>query len=71
MLIIGKSTIKADSYYYEGAVDASSVDTSTAHLTRAYKQYFGFSIEYALLTNYNSSITTIANPIMKAAILNS
>lgn len=63
--------MKADSYYYEGAVDASSVDTSTAHLTRAYKQYFSFAIEYAILTNYNSDLTSIANPIMKAAIQNS
>lgn len=63
--------LPADSYYYEAAVDSSSLDTSTAHLTRAKKEYFAFTVEMAILTNYNSSLSTVANPIVKAAILNS
>lgn len=60
--------INADSYYYEAAVDASSVDTSTAHLTRAKKEYFAFTAEMAIVTNYNSDLSTVANKIVKAAI---
>lgn len=57
----------ADTYYYDGAYDSNAL---RADLTRAYKQYFGFSVEMAILTPYRSA-TTIAAPIMKAAILNS
>jgi len=62
--------MKADSFYYEDAVDASSVDTTTTHLTRAYKQYFSFAVEYAILSNYNSDLASVANPLVKAAISN-
>lgn len=57
----------ADSYYYDGALDASGV---RADLTRAKKEYFGFTVEAAILTPYRSA-TTIAAPIMKLAIKNS
>lgn len=59
----------ADSYYYTAAVNADSVDTSTAHLTRAMKEYFSYSVEMAILTPYNSDLTTVPSAIQKAAIL--
>lgn len=61
----------ADSYYYTAAVDASSVDATTGHLTRAMKEYFSYSVEMAIITPYNSDLTTIPSAIHKAGILNS
>lgn len=57
----------ADSYYYDAAIDANAVRSD---LTRAKKQYFGFTIEAAVLTPYRSA-TDVAAPIMKIAIKNS
>jgi len=57
----------ADSYYYDAAIDANAVRSD---LTRAKKEYYGFTVEAALLTPYRSA-TDIAAPIMKIAIKNS
>ncbi len=57
----------ADAYYYDGAYDSNALRSD---LTRAYKQYFGFTVEMAILTPYRSA-TDVAADIMKAAILNS
>lgn len=61
----------ADSYYYEAAIDRHALDASTAHLTRAKVEYFCFTVEMAVLTNYNSALASVANPIIKAAIAES
>jgi hypothetical protein len=58
----------ADSYYYSTAVDASA---KQANLTRALKEYFSFSVEMAIITPYNSDLSTIPSAIYKAQILNS
>lgn len=57
-------------YYYESVGDFSAIaGAATADLTRARKEHYGFAVDIAFLTNYNSDPTTIANPIMKATIL--
>lgn len=57
-----------DLYYYPGAVDASSLDGSTAHLTRTHKEAFGFSIDVALVSAYNSDAATYPSQLFKAQI---
>ena len=57
-------------YYYETAVDGSALaGAATADSTRVAKQHFGFGVEVAFMVPYNSDPTTIAEPIVKAAIL--
>ena len=58
----------ADSYYYSKAVDQSA---ERSDLTRALTEYFSYTVEMAIVTKYNSSLSTIANVINKAEILNS
>ena len=60
--------IPCGTYSYEETVDASSMTSATAHLTRTNKQYFGFSVDLAFLSAYNSAPTTRANPCLKFAI---
>ena len=45
-----------------------SDDTSVADMTCDLIEYFGFSVDVAFLTAYNSAPSTIANPIVKAQI---
>lgn len=57
-------------YYYESVVDANTIaGAATADMTRNLKEHYGFAVDVALITPYNSSPSTIANPIMKFAIL--
>lgn len=53
------------SYYYEAAIDASSVDATTTHLTRTKAQYFDWAIDVGWVTKYNSDLATIPSPIIK------
>lgn len=56
-------------YYYESVGDYSAIaGASTADLTRARKEHYGFSVDVAYVTPYNSAEATIASPIVKAAI---
>ncbi len=56
-------------YFYESVGDFSGIaGASSADLTRAYKQHYGFAVDVAFLTPYNSDPATIANPIMKAVV---
>lgn len=57
-----------DLYYYPGAVNAGSLDASTAHLTRTHKEAFGFSIDIGLVHAYNSDTTTYPSPVFKAQV---
>lgn len=58
-------------YFYESKGDFNAIGgAATADLTRAKKEHYGFAVDVAFLTPYNSDLSTIANPIMKAAILN-
>lgn len=53
------------SYYYEEAVDASSLHAATTHLTRTTAQNFDFAFDIAFILPYNSAPSTIAAPILK------
>lgn len=58
------------SHYYTSVGDQSAIaGASTSDLTCAVKEHFGFSVDVAFVTSYNSDPTTIANPIMKAEII--
>lgn len=57
-------------YFYESKGDFNAIHGgATADLTRARKEHYGFAVDVAFVTPYNSSPATIANPIMKVAIL--
>ena len=56
-------------YYYESKGDYSAIaGAATADLTRARKEHYGFAVDVAFITPYNSSPSTIANPIMKLTV---
>lgn len=51
-------------YFYEGKGDYSAAQgAASAHNTRAYKQFFGWSVDVCYVTAYNQDLTTYANPI--------
>jgi hypothetical protein len=57
-------------YYYESVGDANAIaGAASADMTRNRKEHYGFSVDVAFVTPYNSDPSTIANPIMKFAIL--
>lgn len=56
-------------HYYQAAGDQSGIaGEATADLTCALKDYYGFSVDVAFITAYNSALSTRANPIVKAEI---
>lgn len=56
--------------YYQDAVNASGIaGAASADMTASFKEFYGFSVDVAFLTPYNSDPTTIANPIMQVALL--
>jgi hypothetical protein len=56
-------------YYYESVGDFNTIGgDATADLTRARKEHYGFAVDVAIITPYNSAPTTIANPIVKLEI---
>lgn len=64
--------LRVGSHYYTDVGDQSSIaGAATADLTCAVKEYFGFSVDVAFLIAYNNSLTTVANPIVKAEIAKS
>jgi hypothetical protein len=59
-------------HYYESVGDMSSIaSTASADMTCDKKEHFGFSLDVAFITAYNSSISTLANPIIHADIIES
>ncbi len=57
------------SHYYTAVGDQSAIaGDATADLTCAVKEYFGFSVDVAFITAYNSAPATIANPIIKVGV---
>lgn len=57
-------------YFYTKAVDGSGLaGESSADMTRVVKNHYGFAVDLAFVTCYNSDQTTIANPIVKASVL--
>lgn len=56
-------------HYYESVGDFSGIaGDATADLTCTKKEYYGFSVDVAFVTAYNSAIGTKANPIAAVAI---
>lgn len=56
-------------YFYESVGDFSAqAGAATADLNRAYKQHYGFAVDVAFLTPYNSDPANIANPVLKTVI---
>ena len=56
-------------YYYESVGDYNAINgDASADLTRAWKQHYGFAVDVAFVTAYNSDPTTLANPIMKVEV---
>ncbi len=57
-------------YFYESKGDFNAIHgAGTADLTRARKEHYGFAVDVAFLTPYNSDPATIANPIAQVTIL--
>ena len=57
-------------HYYESVGDQSAIaGSTTADLTCAKKEYYGFSVDVAFVVAYNSALTTKANPIIAAEIV--
>ena len=56
-------------YFYESKGDFSAIaGAASADMTRARKEHYGFAVDVAYVTTYNSDNTTIANPIVAATI---
>ena len=56
-------------YYYESVGDYSAINgAASADMDRVWKQHYGFAVDVAFVTAYNSDPTTLANPIMMVEI---
>ena len=51
-------------YYYDEVEDVSSMGAHVADLTRARVEHYGFAVDVAFVTAYNSSPATRTNPIL-------
>lgn len=52
-------------YFYDSVGDYSSIaGTATADMTRTRKEHYGFAVDIAFLTAYNSDADTLASPIL-------
>ena len=61
--------LKFGLHYYDNAGDQSSIaGAASADMVCDKKEYFGFSLDVAFIVAYNSSISTIANPVIHADI---
>lgn len=61
--------LPVSTYFYESKGDFSTIaGAASADMDRVRKEHFGFSVDLAFITSYNSDPTTIANPVMKFAI---
>lgn len=57
--------IPVGTYYYDAAVDAKTIaGAASADMDRVRKEHYGFAIDVALITPYNSDPGTIASPVM-------
>ena len=52
-------------YFYDSVGDCSAIaGTATADMTRTRKEHYGFAVDVAFLTAYNSAPSTLASPIL-------
>lgn len=58
--------IPVGTYYYESVGDFNAIaGAATTDMTRNLKQHYGFAVDVAVVTPYNSAPSTIASPIVK------
>ena len=56
-------------HYYESVGDNSAIaGDASADMKCTIKEYYGFSVDVAFVTSYNSAIATRPNPIIKVGI---
>jgi len=56
-------------YYYESVDDYNAIaGAASADMDRVRKQHFGFAVDLAFITAYNSDPATYASPVMKFAV---
>jgi hypothetical protein len=61
--------IPVGTYFYPGVGDYNAIGgASTASFTRAYKEHYGFAVDIAFITAYNSSVSTLPSPYIKFSI---
>lgn len=61
--------IPCGTYYYESVSDVSGIaGAATEDLTRGLKQHYGFAVDVAVVTPYNSDPATNANPIIQLQV---
>lgn len=57
--------IPCGTYFYDSVGDYSAIaGTATADMTRTRKEHYGFAVDIAFMTAYNSSAETLASPII-------
>lgn len=70
MVTLPMLNMPVGTYYYESVGDQSALaGAASADMNRAVKEHYGFAVDVAIITNYNSDPATIANPIIKFEIL--
>lgn len=61
--------IPCGTYYYESVSDVSGIaGAATADLTRGLKQHYGFAVDVAVVTPYNSNPEQNASPIIQLQV---
>ena len=61
--------IPVGTYYYESVGDYHAIaGDASADMTRNLKQHYGFAVDIAVVTAYNSAPSTLASPIIKFQI---
>ena len=61
--------VRCGTFFYESKGDYSALaGAASVDMTRAYKEHYGFSFDYAHITPYNSDRATIPSPIIKAEV---
>ncbi len=61
--------IPCGTYYYESVSDVSGIaGAATADLTRGLKQHYGFAVDVAVITPYNSDPSKNASPIIQLQV---
>ena len=52
-------------YFYDSVGDYSAIaGAATADMTRTRKEHYGFAVDVAFITSYNSDSTTLPSPIL-------
>lgn len=63
--------LPVDTYFYQSAGDFNAIaGAATADLTRGAKDHYGFALEFAFVTAYNTDPATHASPIVRFSVAN-